>query len=117
LDPAILCKRIIVQDQPVTVIGVTPRAFFGLLVGSTTDVWLPRGNSFGSVPLILLARLKPGVSIQQTLAEMTVLYQFTIDERSRNDQYPLKRQLKIELEPAGAGLSFLRDHFAQPLLY
>ena len=64
-----------------------------------------------------MGRLKHGVSIQQARAGLTVLYQFTIDERSRNDKDPLKRQLKIELEPAGAGLSFLRDHFAQPLLY
>ena len=116
LDPAILGKRIIVQDQPVTVVGVTPRAFFGLLVGYSTDVWLPRSSNSKNGGLILMGRLKPGISIQQARAEMTVLYQFTIEERSRNDQDPLKRQLKIELEPAGAGLSFLRDHFAQPLL-
>jgi putative ABC transport system permease protein len=115
LDPSILGKRIIVDDQPATIIGVTPRAFFGLLVGSKTDVWLPRSNSKNG-GLLLLGRLKPGVSIEQARAEMTVLYRFTIEERSRGDQDPLKRQLKIELEPAGAGVSLLRDHFAQPLL-
>jgi predicted permease len=116
LDPSILGKRIIVEDQPVTIIGVTPRAFFGLLVGSNTGVWLPRGSDSGNGRLILMGRLKPGVSLDQARAEMTVLYRFTIEERSRGDKDPLKRQLKIELEPAGAGLSFLRDHFAQPLL-
>jgi len=115
LDPGILGKRVIVQDRPVTIAGVTPRAFFGLLVGSRTDVWLPRSAALKEIPLALLARLKPGVSIQQARAEMAVLYRFTIDERSRNSQDPLIRQLKIELEPAGAGFSLLRDHFAQPL--
>ncbi len=42
LDPAILGKRIVVQDRPVTIIGVIPRAFFGLRAGSRTDIWLPR---------------------------------------------------------------------------
>jgi putative ABC transport system permease protein len=115
LDAGVVGKHIIVQDQPVTIVGVAPRAFFGLLAGSRTDVWLPRNAASKEIPLALLARLKPGVSIQQARAEMAVLYRFTIDERSRNSQDPLTRQLKIELEPAGAGFSLLRDHVAQPL--
>ena len=116
LDPSILGKGIVIENHPVTIIGVTPRPFFGLLAGSRTDVWLPRSSVSKNGGLILLGRLKPGVSIDQARAEMTVLYRFTIEERSRSDQDPLKRQLKIELEPAGTGLSILRDHLAQPLL-
>jgi putative ABC transport system permease protein len=115
LDPAILGKRIIVQDRPVTIVGVTARAFFGLQVGSRTDIWLPLKTS-APTGLTLLGRLKRGVSIQQARAEMAVLYQFTMEERSRNSKDPLVRQLKIELEPAGAGLSRLRDHFGESLL-
>ena len=115
LDPAILGKRIIVQDQPVTIVGVTPRDFLGLQLGFNTDVWLPRSSGPERMGLILMGRLKPGVSMQQARAEMTVLYQFTIEERSRNSKDPLQRQLKIELEPAGAGLSLLRDNLTVPL--
>ncbi len=114
-DPGIVGKRIIVQDLPVTVAGVAPREVFGLLVGSKTDIWLPRIASVG-LRLYLLARLKPGVSIDQARAEMTVLYRFTIEERARGSKDPLVRQLKIEVEPAGTGLSKLRDQFANPLL-
>ena len=113
LDPAILGKQINVDNMPVTIIGVTPRPFFGLLVGSKTEVWLP---STPSRPMRLIGRLKPGVSIEEARAEMVVLFQFTIEERARNSKDPLVRQLKIEVEPAGAGLSLLRDHFAKPLL-
>src|SRR5258708_595289 len=60
-DPAILGKRIIVQDVPVTVAGVAPREFFGLQVGSRTDIWLPR-IATADLRLSLLGRLKPGVS-------------------------------------------------------
>jgi predicted permease len=114
-DPAILGKRIIVQDLPATVAGVAPREFFGLQMGSRADIWLPRTAS-PDLRLNLLGRLKPGVSIEQARAEMTVLYRFTIEERARGSKDPLVRQLKIEVEPAGTGLSKLRDQFAQPLL-
>lgn len=116
LDPTILGKRITVQDLPATVIGVAPRSFFGLQVGSRTDIWLPRPSATGRLGLTLLARLKPGVSIEQARAEMTVLYAFTIEERARDSKDSQIRRLKIEVEPAGAGLSFLRDRFGKPLL-
>ena len=38
LDPAILGKRLVVDDVPVTVIGVTPRGLLGLRVGSAPRV-------------------------------------------------------------------------------
>ena len=114
LDPKILGKSIIVQNQPVTVIGVTAPEFFGLQVGSRTDIWLPLAPS-PSTRLTFIARLKPDVSIEQALAEMTVLYRFTIEERAKNNKDPLVRQLKVEIEPAGAGLSRLRDQFGKPL--
>ena len=36
-----------VQDKPATIVGVAPREFFGVLVGSRTDVWLPRSAEMG----------------------------------------------------------------------
>jgi predicted permease len=115
LDPAILGKRIVVQDRPVTIIGVTPRAYFGLRAGSRTDVWLPRMPN-ASMGLYLLGRLKPGVTIEQVRAEMPVLYRFTLEERTRNSKDPLVRQLKAEVEPAGAGISPVRDRYGKPLI-
>ena len=115
LNPAILGRSIIVQDLPVTIVGVTPPEFFGLEVGSRTDLWLPFSPS-ASTRVALMARLKPGVSIEQARAEMAVLFRFTIEERTRTSKDPLVQKLKIEIEPAGAGLSLLRDRFAEPLL-
>jgi predicted permease len=114
-DPAALGKRIAVQDLPVSVVGVTHPGFSGLQPGARTDIWLlrPAASSLG---LALLARLRPGVSLEQARAEMSVLYRFTIEERARKGKDPLVRQLKVEVERAGAGLSLLRDRFAKPLL-
>ena len=47
---------------------------------------------------------------------MSVLYRWTIEERSRTSKDPLQRQLKIELESAEAGFSALREQFERPLL-
>ncbi len=80
-----------------------------------TDIWLPHAAATRA-GLTLVGRLKPGVSIEQAHAEMSVLYAFTIEERTRNSKDPLQRRLKFHLEPAGAGLSALRDLFASPLL-
>ena len=115
LDPTILGKQIIVGNAPVTIVGVTPRAFFGLQVGSRTDIWLPRLAS-DRTGLRLVGRLKPGVSIEQARAEMAVLFQFTLEEEAKSSKDPLVRQLKIEVDSAGAGFSVLRDRFAKPLL-
>ncbi len=115
LDPAMVGKRIVVQGLPLTVAGVTPRQFFGLQAGTKTGIWLPLTAS-GPKRLNVLGRLKRGVSIDQARAEMALLYRFTIAERASTSSDPLIRQLKIEVEPAGAGLSNLRDRFAQPLL-
>ncbi|MCC6364352.1 MAG: ABC transporter permease [Bryobacterales bacterium] len=114
-DQAVPGKRITVQDQPLTIVGVAPAAFPGLQLGAKTDIWLlrPAASSLG---LALIARTRPGVSLDQARAEMSVLYRFTIEERARKSKDPLVRQLKVEVEPAGAGLSFLRDRFAKPLL-
>ena len=114
LDPAILGKRLIVENTSVTVVGVAPRSFAGLQPWTSPEVWLRMPS--GRDGMNLVGRLKPGVSIEQARAEMTLLYRFTIEERARNSKDPQVRQLKIEVEPAGAGLSGLRDRFAKPLL-
>jgi putative ABC transport system permease protein len=114
LDPAILGRQIVVDNVPATVIGVTPREFMGLHEGIRTDIWVPLGEAG---PLQLIARLRPGVSIQQARAEMAVLFRWTLEERIRTSKDPSMRQLKFEVQSAGAGLSTeLRDRFAKPLL-
>ena len=114
-DPEILGKQIVVQNTPVTIVGVAPRGFDGLLPGSRIDIWLPGAASMRG-GLSLVARLRPGASIEQARAEMPVLFRFTIEERTRNNKDPLMHQLKVEVEPAATGLVQLRDLFARPLL-
>jgi predicted permease len=115
LDPAILGKRITVDGMPATIVGVAPRGFYGLDLASQPDIWMPCLAS-GRMQLALVGRLKPGVSIGQARAEMAVLFRFVLEEESKTSKDPLMQRLKLELEPAGAGLSRLRDLYAKPLL-
>ena len=110
---------------PTTVVGVTPREFVGLQVGVTPDLWVPaamariaqqHGVQFGGrLGLGLMARLKPGVSLEQAAAEMRVLDRPRVEEIAAASHDPLWRQAQIEVEPASAGFSALRDLFARPL--
>jgi predicted permease len=113
--PDALGKKIIVQGQPATIVGIAPPAFTGLRVEAQTDVWQPLPNR-PDTRLVLLARLKPTVTLAQVRAEMAVLYRFTIEERFARSKDPQVRQLKVEVEPAGAGLSTVRDRVGKPLI-
>ena len=125
-DAAILGRQIVLNGVPARVIGVAPREFFGLRVGFSPDVWVPAAmetliqrpsrRATGELPLGLMARLKPGVSIEQARAEMRVLDRFRVEGLATGSKNPVWRQASIDVEPAGAGLSRLRDHLATPLL-
>ena len=79
-DPSIVGRQIQVNDEPVTVIGVMPRAFRLLLpldsgvpddLQAFTTFWPefetgPRGNQF----LRVVARMHPGVTIAQARADV-----------------------------------------------
>jgi predicted permease len=111
-DPAILGKRIFVNGDPETVVGVAPRAYTGPRVGNRTDVWKP----YQKDAVRMLARLKPGVTLRQAEAEMNVLYQSWVDQNNAAHKNTQLRQRKVELEPAGAGLARVRDLYGNSLM-
>jgi predicted permease len=123
LDPSILGKQIVVNREPVTIIGVTPREFIGLQVGTPRFLWIPAAmtpsqRATGELSLQLIARLKPGVSIEQAQAEMRLLDRERIEDIARNSptKDPVLRQMRLDVEPASAGFSQLRERFGKPLL-
>jgi putative ABC transport system permease protein len=74
-DPGVLNATIRVDGQPLTIIGVMPASFAYLSSPNTIDLYIPfafnptqvRGSGRGYAAV---ARLKPGVSIQQAQADM-----------------------------------------------
>jgi putative ABC transport system permease protein len=127
LDPSVVGRTITLDETPCTIIGVTPPEFFGVEVGSAVDVWLPltqvTTRSFLNDPgghwLRVIARLKPGVTEQQASADSMRIFQLDIFERAKSIKDPQWQRAElartITLEPAGNGLSRLRQQFSQPL--
>ncbi len=128
LDPGVLGQQIAVAGAPATVIGVTQRDFFGLQVGAKRELWIPAAmepmiqtpsrRTRGALELALIARLKPGVSIEQAQAEMRVLDRWRVEDLVRRspNQNPVLAQIRLDLEPAAAGFSRLRERFGKLLM-
>jgi predicted permease len=117
----IVGRQLTVQRIPFTIVGVMPPGFFGADVGKMTDVMLPfaaepliRGresslNSKGSWWIQIMARLKPGQSIEQANAGLRVIQAQITEGASRQIQ-------PFTLVPAATGNSALRSRFETPLL-
>ena len=134
-DPQIVGQTISLNSYPFTIIGVTPQSFQGVEVGAAPDVRIPMmmdgqvrprpGTPIfeqrGSWWLSVMARLKPGVSIEQAQAATDTVFQIarepdvrrvtgeTTDDRNF-------RSLRIHLDSAKTGASNLSRQFSQPLV-
>lgn len=121
LDPAVVGTRITLNGVPATIVGVAPRSFVGLQVGFKKDLWAPAAlEGAGQQPsrrgaLGLFGRLKPGVSLEQARAEFVVLNQPRIEEIARRSHDPQWLHATLEVAPAAAGSTVVRDAFATPL--
>ena len=113
--------------MPVTVVGVAARRFAGIEVATRTDLWLPTAietmieqpsqRQSGRMFLAVMARLKPGVTIEQATAEMRVLDRSRVEDMSRIfNNNPQWLKARLDVEPAGAGTSVLRENLSRPLL-
>ncbi len=121
LDPGVVGRQIAIQNIPVTIVGVAPKDFFGIIAEYRTQIWisLPIQPPYVS----LIGRLKPGVPIERAQAELALLYQQSIDEATlRRD--PNWNKVQFKLERAAAGLSRaippfgrVRDQYSRPLLF
>ncbi|MDX2154372.1 MAG: ABC transporter permease [Bryobacteraceae bacterium] len=111
-DPNVVGKRLFAAGSARTIIGVAPRGYTGPLLEARTDVWLAKADQGGAI----LARLRPGATIEQARAEMSSLFRFTIEERTAHSKDSLVRKLQVHVEPAAAGLSRLRDRYGKPLV-
>jgi putative ABC transport system permease protein len=73
-DPSVLNRPIRISGQAVSIVGVMPRDL--ILIG--TDLWVPWGGDPGAVrrdmrQFNVLARLAPGVSLEQANAELDAI--------------------------------------------
>ncbi|MBV9157570.1 MAG: ABC transporter permease [Acidobacteriaceae bacterium] len=129
-DAKIIGKIIRIGDHhPFTIIGVEPEGFSGLIIDGSSDVTIPilstpqRGGTDVRNPrilwLTLYARLKPGITVQQARAGLTLLWPHILEatpppgyEGEKLARFYARR---IALSPAANGVSFLRKRFSYSL--
>ncbi|HEV7785289.1 MAG TPA: ABC transporter permease, partial [Thermoanaerobaculia bacterium] len=130
-DDAVIGRRITLNGYPFTIIGVAPPEFFGDIVGVATELWIPLSMQAQVNPgraykdrwdvdwLLLMGRLKPGVSLARARAEINVLFPRILAERAGSsfsrDLLPSSDRMRVEVTPGAAGFSLLRREFSQPL--
>jgi predicted permease len=91
-DPGVLNQTLIVNGQPMTVVGVAPVGFHGTTLGSQPDVYLPITMREVLTPIwsgfdnrrsywiYVFGRLAPGVTMEQADAQMNGLYSGIIND-------------------------------------
>jgi predicted permease len=129
-DPGIVGKQISVSGVGFTIVGVAPPEFFGVEVGSATQLFVPimmqpvvmptthnllvdRPNLF-STWLRIFGRVRPGVSVPEATARLDTLAQ-TPDWQPPNKFTGEREAVRLSMASAANGLSDLRSQFSQPL--
>ncbi len=125
--PQIIGSKILFNRVPVTVIGVTPPAFRGVIVGRSFDIAVPvraQPALMSSTPypddgpwLRIMLRLKPGQSLQEAATAIRVaqpaIRAGSIVKAAGRETF-LTQPFRLDF--AGIGWSPLRDRFERPLL-
>lgn len=126
-SPDVVGRTVRIERQPFTIIGVTPRGFFGVAPGLAPEITIPlttlhdqghlqsRTNSW----VHLLGRLRDGVTIQQANAALQAVWPAVL-EVTTNAGMPADGRARYlsrttSLESARAGFSRVRNQFEEPL--
>jgi predicted permease len=135
-DEGIVGKTILINEHPVTVVGVTPPGFYGLTLSNDPDVRVPLMMTpvFNPVPptrlksrthqwLNVMARVKSDIPLSQAQASMDVLYRQLREEDAKRlspdttaydrEQFLAKR---LGLQPGAQGLQSVQAEMRTSLL-
>jgi putative ABC transport system permease protein len=131
----IVGRKVLVNQYPMTVVGVAAPAFYGIDVGEVPSLWIPAVMSAQAIPgfttmldrrtrwMQILGRLKQNVSLQQAQTGLQPWFKSMLDEDmrrtnvSRASAEQRRRFLAstLELTPAPQGHSVLRQVLSRPL--
>ena len=127
-DPAAVGRTIFITGKPYAIIGVTDATFTSLTPGSVQDVWLPisarraltehynpKNEDAGSWWIVLVARLKSDVSVQQAQAGISVIFRNLAMHGDKPVFKDADANPSVLLLPAQTALVGVRGRFSQPL--
>jgi putative ABC transport system permease protein len=128
----VLGRKLMLNDKPVEVIGVTPVSFFGVDVGRTFDVALPvcsqpflntrnRLDSSTQWWLSVIGRRDPSWPVKRVAAHLGAASPAIFAATLRPD-YPVESvkdylAMKLTAAPSAAGVSMLRETYSDPLRF
>jgi predicted permease len=133
--PDVVGRKILVNQHPMTIVGVAAPAFRGVDVGEVPSLWIPASMAAEAIPgfdalmdrrtrwMQVLGRLWPGLTVAQAQAGLQPWFQAMLNEDTRRPEFPRimpeRRQRflasRIELSAAPQGHSSLRRSLSQPL--
>jgi putative ABC transport system permease protein len=131
---SVLNQIVIVNGQPFTIVGITPPNFTGTTVGSgPPHVFIPMSSKprvtegwngtdkLADYWIYLMARLKPGITLQQAEAALNVPYRGIVEEMSGAihetvEQSPRFREQRLSLKEGSRGNNDSREQYRHALL-
>jgi predicted permease len=133
-DRSVVGATVTLNGKPFVIVGVTPPEFFGVKLGDSNDVTLPlrtidlvaSGDSMWDQPfstwLLIIGRLKPGVTRQKAQGELNgICQQFQTEvvkqapPEDRGSAARWAREVRLELLPATNGIKGNLHQFAGSL--
>jgi predicted permease len=102
-DPAVLGQTVVVGGVPRTIVGVTPRHFFGTDRSASPDVTVPLGDPRALANVWLMGRLREEASAEQGRIEAQLAWQ-RAQEILRPTYSRLRRSQREELLARGVAL-------------
>jgi predicted permease len=132
-DSSIIGSTFILNTYPVTILGITPPAFYGdRMTDTPPDFYIPMVlepqlgpahptsllHRRGANWLYLLGRVKPGTDVTALQARMSGTlrnYLATLPLYQKKDQQPNLTQSHVVVAPGGAGIENMQQEFGKGL--
>lgn len=134
-DRGVVGKKILINEVPLTIVGVAREGYEGEVVGVSYDIWLPLTmqpvlsphqkylDDWATSSLLLLGRLRPGATVPQAGAALTTIArQAFVDHVSAFRYSPPANVLAaartdtVWVQSGARGFSRIRSDFHAPLL-
>jgi predicted permease len=119
-DPLAVGRTVTIDNIPVTIVGVTPRAFFGERVRHAPDLWVPISTRDAAVRdrhdyywLSLIGRLQDRQTIRSAESATTeALRQFLTGQTASPVSVELRQRInavRVEMASGANGISLVRE--------
>jgi predicted permease len=124
-DPSVIGKPLLVNNVPVTIVGVLPPGFVGLEIDTGIDIFtpfdavLPAARGRRQLASYLLGRLRPGITREAAAAQIEARWPALLETVLPAGMAPTERTQLMDSKPQllsmGTGASRLRDRYTRPL--